>query len=114
MCNRGCAKTEMPYLGHTVSKNVIKVDLTKIEAVACWPKPTNLNESDNFLASPSSVVHWLVFTAYDTVVAVVHAVVIRFCSCQRAAAVTSVVGFCAVIAARAVALLYKSSLVHVL
>ena len=33
MCNRGYAKTEMPNLGHTVSKNVIKVDLTKIEAV---------------------------------------------------------------------------------
>ena len=54
------------------------------------------------------------FTAYDTVVPLVHAVVIRFCSCQRPAAVTTVVGFCAVIAARAVALLYKSLLVPVL
>ncbi len=49
MCKSSCAKPELPYLGHTVSKDVIKVDATKIAAVACWPEPTNLNELQQFL-----------------------------------------------------------------
>ncbi len=42
-------QTELPYLGHIVSKDGIKVDPKKIEAVACWPEPTNLNEIQQFL-----------------------------------------------------------------
>ena len=42
-------QTELPYLGHIVSKDGIKADPKKIEAVACWPEPTNLNEIQQFL-----------------------------------------------------------------
>ncbi len=42
-------QTELPYLGHIVSKDGIKVDPKKIEAVASWPEPTNLNEIQQFL-----------------------------------------------------------------
>jgi len=47
-CTSG--QTELPYLGHIVSKDGIKVDPKKIEAVACWPEPTNLNEIQQFLS----------------------------------------------------------------
>ena len=43
-------QTELPYLGHIVSKDGIKVDPKMIEAVASWPEPTNLNEIQQFLA----------------------------------------------------------------
>ena len=33
-------QTELPYLGHIVSKDGIKVDPQKIEVVASWPEPT--------------------------------------------------------------------------
>ncbi len=42
-------QTELPYLGHIVSKDGIKVDPKKIEAVSSWPEPTNLNEIQQFL-----------------------------------------------------------------
>ena len=34
------ALTELPSLGHIVSKDGIKVDPQKIEVVASWPEPT--------------------------------------------------------------------------
>ncbi len=34
------ALTELPSLGHIVSKDGIKVDPQKIEVVAFWPEPT--------------------------------------------------------------------------
>ena len=42
-------QTELPYLGHIVSKDGIKVDPNKVQAVADWPQPTNLNEIQQFL-----------------------------------------------------------------
>ena len=39
----------MPYLGHIVSKGVIKVDPKKIEAIAKQPPPTNISEVRSFL-----------------------------------------------------------------
>ncbi len=42
-------QTELPYLGHIVSKDGIKVDPKKTEAVASWPEPSNLNEIQQFL-----------------------------------------------------------------
>ena len=42
-------QTELPYLGHIVSKDGIKVDTKKIQAVADWPEPTSLNETQRFL-----------------------------------------------------------------
>ena len=42
-------KTELPYLGHIVSKHGIKVDPKKIQSVADWPEPSNLNEVQQFL-----------------------------------------------------------------
>ena len=33
-------QTELPSLGHIVSKDGIKVDPQKIEVVASWPEPT--------------------------------------------------------------------------
>ena len=42
-------QTELPYLGHIVSKDGIKVDPKKIQAVADWPQPTNLTEIQQFL-----------------------------------------------------------------
>ncbi len=40
---------ELPYLGHIVSKDGIKVDPKKIQAVADWPEPQNLTELQQFL-----------------------------------------------------------------
>lgn len=42
-------QTELPYLGHIVSKVGIKVEPKKIQTVANWPEPTNLNELQQFL-----------------------------------------------------------------
>jgi len=42
-------QTELPYLGHIVSKDGIKIDPKKVQAVADWPQPTNLNEIQQFL-----------------------------------------------------------------
>ena len=39
----------MEFLGHMVSKDGIKVDAKKIEAVKGWPVPTNLTELRSFL-----------------------------------------------------------------
>ena len=40
---------ELPYLGHIVSKDGIKVDPKKIQAVADWPEPQTLTELQQFL-----------------------------------------------------------------
>jgi len=41
--------TEVTFLGHVVTKEVIKVDLQKIKAVIEWPRPTNVTEVRSFL-----------------------------------------------------------------
>ena len=41
-------KTELPYLGHIVSKDGIKVNPKKIQSVADWPEPSSLNEVQQF------------------------------------------------------------------
>ncbi len=40
---------ELPYLGHIVSKDGIKVDPKKVQAVSDWPEPQNLTELQQFL-----------------------------------------------------------------
>ena len=42
-------RTELPYLGHNVSEDGIKVDPKRVQAVADWPEPTSLNEIQQFL-----------------------------------------------------------------
>ena len=37
-------KTEVKYLGHTVSRKGIAPDPSKVEAVARWPRPTTASE----------------------------------------------------------------------
>ena len=46
-------QTELPYLGQIVSKDGIKVDPKKVQAVADWPEPINLKLSSS-LVSPIS------------------------------------------------------------
>ena len=40
---------EVDFLGHTVCKEGIRVDLKKIEAVVQWPRPTSVTEIRSFL-----------------------------------------------------------------
>ena len=49
LSKRTWGQTELPYLGHIVSKDGIKVDPKKIQAVADWPQPTDLTEIQQFL-----------------------------------------------------------------
>ena len=42
-------RTQIPYLGHLVSKEGISTDPSKIDAVKNWPKPRNLNDIRSFL-----------------------------------------------------------------
>jgi len=41
--------TEVTFLGHVVTKEGIKVDTQKINAVVEWPRPTNVTEVRSFL-----------------------------------------------------------------
>ncbi|XP_062111034.1 uncharacterized mitochondrial protein AtMg00860-like [Humulus lupulus] len=40
---------QLTFLGHTVSKDAIMVDLTMIEVVRDWPRPRNASETRIFL-----------------------------------------------------------------
>ena len=40
----------MDFLGHTVCKEGIRVDLKKIETVVQWPRSTNITEIKSFLS----------------------------------------------------------------
>ena len=40
---------EVAFLGHVVSSNEVTVDPSKVEAVNCWSRPTNVTEIHNFL-----------------------------------------------------------------
>ena len=40
---------QIDFLGHTVSKDSIRVDSKKVEAVVYWPRPTNATEICSFL-----------------------------------------------------------------
>ena len=40
---------ELEYLGHIVSKDVLKADPAKFKAIQEWPLPTNLGELHFFL-----------------------------------------------------------------
>ncbi|KAK7159830.1 hypothetical protein R3I94_005997 [Phoxinus phoxinus] len=42
-------QTSVKYLGHVVSKDGVKTDPAKIEALKTWPRPTNLKELRAFL-----------------------------------------------------------------
>jgi len=41
--------TEVTFLGHVITKEGIKVDPQKINAVVEWPRPTNMTEVRSFL-----------------------------------------------------------------
>ncbi|KAG1925816.1 interleukin-1 receptor accessory protein-like 1-A [Pimephales promelas] len=42
-------QTSVKYLGHVVSKDGVKTDPAKVEALKTWPRPTNLKELRAFL-----------------------------------------------------------------
>ena len=42
-------QTELPYLGHIVSKDGIKTDPKKVQSVVDWPQPNNVTEIQQFL-----------------------------------------------------------------
>ena len=42
-------RSEVPFLGHVVSRDGVKTDPSKTEAVADWPVPTNAQELRSFL-----------------------------------------------------------------
>ncbi|KAA0041992.1 Ty3/gypsy retrotransposon protein [Cucumis melo var. makuwa] len=46
-CSFGMARVE--YLGHLISDKGVEVDSEKINAIADWPKPTNVRETRDFL-----------------------------------------------------------------
>ena len=39
---------ELEYLGHIVTHQGVKVDQGKIDAMAAWPRPTNISELRGF------------------------------------------------------------------
>ena len=43
----------MSFLGHVVSKDGVMVDLSKIEAVKNWVRPTNVTEVRSFVGLAS-------------------------------------------------------------
>ncbi|GKA00018.1 putative nucleotidyltransferase, ribonuclease H [Tanacetum coccineum] len=43
-----CSKEEVYFLGHVVNKNIIHVDLSKVEAIKKWEAPRNLVEIRQF------------------------------------------------------------------
>ena len=44
-----CGQTELPYLGHIISKDGLKPDPKKVQSVVDWPQPTCLREVLQFL-----------------------------------------------------------------
>ena len=42
-------RQELIYLGHVASKNGIRADPIKVEAICKWPVPTNVTEVRSFL-----------------------------------------------------------------
>ena len=42
-------QTEIHYLGHVISAQGVQMDMSKVEAIAHWPHPTNLEELQIFL-----------------------------------------------------------------
>ena len=42
-------RKEIEFLGYTISHNIIKTDLKKIESIVKYPPPTNLRELRGFL-----------------------------------------------------------------
>ena len=40
---------ELEFLGHIISKNGIRTDPGKVDAIASWPIPSNVNELQRFL-----------------------------------------------------------------
>ena len=40
---------KVAFLGHVISKDGVSVDLGKVEAVSCWPRPTTISEVRSFL-----------------------------------------------------------------
>jgi len=41
------------YLGHIVSKEGVRVDTTKIEAIQNWPQPISIKQLRAFLSLPT-------------------------------------------------------------
>ena len=37
-------KTKIHYLGHVISAQGVQMDMTKVNAIMHWPRPTNLEE----------------------------------------------------------------------
>ena len=52
-------KTELPYLGDIVSKNSIKVYAMKIQAVADWHEPSNLDDIVHLWRNSPGICSWL-------------------------------------------------------
>ena len=42
-------KIEIHYLGHVISAQGVQMDMTKVNAIMHWHRPTNLEELQNFL-----------------------------------------------------------------
>ena len=42
-------KEEVDYLGHTISKEGVKVDPSKIKSIIEWPKPDNISKLRGFI-----------------------------------------------------------------
>ena len=43
----------MAFLGHAVSKDIVQLDLKKIEAILEWPRPITVTEVRSFLGLAS-------------------------------------------------------------
>jgi hypothetical protein len=53
-------KTSLVYLGYIVGNGQLKIDLTKVEVIVKWPKPTTATEVRSFLGA---VQYWRKFIA---------------------------------------------------
>jgi hypothetical protein len=59
-------KTSLVYLGYIVGGGEIKIDLSKVEVILNWPKPTNVTELRSFMGETQ---YWRNFIANFSLIA---------------------------------------------